>query len=65
MRQPIVNPRVNCISCGNCWTVAPQAFRQGADGKSEVIDLPDYAPEAAKIDQAVSGCPVQIISWQE
>lgn len=65
MRKPNYNPRENCIACGNCWSVAPNVFRQAADQKSEVIKLSDYEPEAAKIDQAIKECPVQIIGWVE
>ncbi|MFC1721376.1 ferredoxin [Patescibacteria group bacterium] len=65
MRKPVIGPRANCISDGNCWSVASKVFRQGADGKAEVIELSDYEAEADKIDQAISGCPSQIIKWQE
>jgi ferredoxin len=65
MKKPVINPRENCISCGNCQSVAPTVFRIGADGKAEVINSPDYAPETDAIDRAIRECPVQIISWQE
>jgi len=64
MRQPVINPRANCISCGNCQAVVPTVFRLGADGKAEVIKLPDYERYAANIDRAISECPVNIIKWQ-
>lgn len=65
MKKPIINPHENCISCGNCQSVAPDVFRLGANGKAEVINLPDYASHSDAVDRAIRECPVQIISWQE
>ncbi len=64
MRRPVINPRDNCIACGNCQAVAPTVFKVGADGKSEVISLPDYEKDASAVDRAIGECPVNIIKWQ-
>jgi ferredoxin len=59
-------PRVDqeaCISCGLCISTCPGVFRFNSDGKSECYD-PAGASEK-EIQQAIDGCPVQCISWQE
>ena len=64
MRKPVIKPRESCIACGNCIAVAPSVFKLGADGKAEIIPLPDYKKDVAFIDRAIKECPVNIISWK-
>jgi ferredoxin len=52
-----------CISCGLCVETAPEVFRLNDDNIAEVFD-PTGAPEE-KIMEAVDGCPVSCIYWQE
>jgi len=52
-----------CISCGLCADTVPEVFRMNDDNLAEVYD-PAGAPEA-KIQEAVDGCPVSCIYWQE
>lgn len=65
MRKPIINPRDNCIACGNCQLVAPNVFRLSGDNKSEVIEQESYEGETANIDRAIRECPVAIIKWTD
>lgn len=52
-----------CISCGLCVSTCPGVFRFNDDGKSEVYDA--AGATEGEIQQAIDGCPVQAISWQE
>lgn len=52
-----------CISCGLCTDTVPEVFRMNDDNLAEV-----YAPAGApveRIQEAVDGCPVSCIYWQE
>lgn len=51
-----------CIGCGACAATAPNTFKIGDDGKSEVIN-PAGDP-AETIQQAADGCPVQAITLE-
>jgi len=51
----------SCISCGLCISTCPGAFRFNNDGKSECFNQ-EGATEK-EIQQAIDGCPVQCISW--
>lgn len=51
----------DCISCGLCISICPEAFRFDSAGKSEC-----YNPAGASedgIQRAIDGCPVQCIRW--
>ena len=48
-----------CIGCGLCTTIAPDSFRLGDDGKSEVTDSSEGSEES--IQEAIDSCPVQAI----
>jgi ferredoxin len=52
-----------CISCGLCIECAPEVFRLDNSNLAEVYD-PAGAPEE-KIQEAMDGCPVSCIYWQE
>jgi ferredoxin len=52
-----------CISCGLCVDSVPEVFRLTRDNLAEVYD-PAGASEQ-KIQEAVDGCPVNCIYWQE
>ena len=52
-----------CISCGLCIDCAPEVFRLDNANLAEVYD-PTGAPEE-KIQEAMDGCPVSCIYWQE
>lgn len=52
-----------CISCGLCTDTVPEVFRMNDDNLAEVYE-PAGAP-VEKIQEAVDGCPVSCIYWQE
>jgi len=52
-----------CISCGLCVDTVPEVFRMDDDTLAEVYN-PTGASEE-KIQEAVDGCPVSCIYWQE
>lgn len=58
---PVVD-QDNCISCGLCISVCPGVFQFTSSGKSICFD-PSGATEQ-EIQQAIDGCPVQCISWE-
>lgn len=60
-----MTPKVDkekCIGCGACAAVAPNTFKIGDDGKSEVTN-PAGDPEET-IKAAADGCPVQAITLE-
>jgi ferredoxin len=52
-----------CTGCGLCEQIAPNTFRVGDEGISEVID--PQGDDEQTIQEAIDSCPVQAISWQE
>mgnify|MGYP000885931359 FL=1 len=59
--KPVVSD--NCISCGSCEAICPEVFKVES-GKAQVLAA-DYQAQQEKIDEAISACPVQAISWEE
>lgn len=61
MKKVIIEP--GCISCGTCQFTAPEIF--------EVTDVSRVRPNAPieqyaeKIEQAITLCPVQVISCEK
>jgi len=47
-----------CIGCGLCWTICPQVFASGKDGKSFVKAQKDIPC----VKEALESCPVSAIS---
>ena len=60
MKTPIVDAD-HCIGCGLCTEIAPEVFELNDDNIAVVKD-PAGAPEKI-IQQAISECPVDAISW--
>lgn len=52
-----------CISCGICVDSVPEVFSLNSTNLAEVYN-PTGAPEE-KIQEAMDGCPVSCIFWQE
>ena len=53
-----------CNDCESCMEVCPTVFKRNADtGQIEVLDLSEYPEEC--IDEAVSLCPADCITWEE
>jgi ferredoxin len=61
-KSPVVN-QDECISCGLCAEICPEVFRMNDQDISEVYNLTGAPPE--KIQEAIDGCPVQCIHWDE
>lgn len=51
-----------CIGCGTCVCFAPKTFALGKNGKAEVINQEGDLEE--KIQEAISSCPMQAISFK-
>jgi ferredoxin len=61
-KTPVVN-QDECISCGLCAEICPEVFRMNDQDISEVYNPAGAPPE--KIQEAIDGCPVQCIHWEE
>jgi ferredoxin len=63
--KPVVND--SCIACGTCEGICPEVFKvEDKDGKMiAVVQSADYDANKEKIDESISACPVQSISWEE
>jgi ferredoxin len=56
--------RKRCVGSGHCVDFAPQVFRQGEDGVSQVIGQPT-AEQVAAVREAWDTCPVLAIEISE
>ena len=68
IKQKSMKPKVDqatCIGCGAFAATCPMIFKMGDDGKSHVIEGVDYEANKACIDEAITICPVQAISWED
>ena len=63
MVKKAVVDKIKCIGCGSCAAVAPKSFRMTDEGKAEAI-MPAGDPEET-VGQAMEGCPVDAINWEE
>jgi ferredoxin len=62
MKLPVVELS-DCIVCGICAEVCPEAFRLNDLGYVEVLECEHYPEEA--VNEAIKNCPVDCIDWQE
>ena len=62
MKKAVVD-KDKCIGCGSCVAVAPKSFKLGDDGKAEVLE--PLGDSEGTIKQAIEGCPVGAIRWEE
>lgn len=58
-------PDVNetCIGCSACVAIAGEVFELNDEGISEVVYRESY--EDLDVDDSISACPVDAISWVE
>ena len=58
-------PNVNstCIGCSACVAIASEVFELNDEGLSVVKKLDSYNKE--DVDNAISACPVDAISWEK
>ena len=59
----VVIDQDGCIGCGLCASTCPEVFGMNDDNIAEVIKQPTEVTE--KVQAAVDGCPVQVISIEE
>jgi ferredoxin len=59
-RYPDVNE--TCIGCSACTAISDEVFELNDEGKSVVKALDNY--EGFSVDDSISACPVDAISWQ-
>jgi len=60
-KKKIVVDADTCIGCGTCEGIAPEYFKVGDDGISEVIKQYDEKDKDI-IEDAVDSCPSQAIT---
>lgn len=60
IRVPFVNN--NCIWCSACVAISPDVFKLNDEWKSVVIKKDNY--EWLWVDDSISACPVNAISWE-
>lgn len=61
LRKPHVNS--TCIGCAACTAISADVFEFDDDGMSIVKKCETY--EGLDVDDAISACPVNAISWQK
>lgn len=59
-KVPVVN--ASCIGCGACVAVASEVFEMNEEWLSVAKALDNY--EWKNVDDAISVCPVNAISWK-
>ena len=52
-----------CTGCGLCEEVCPEVFEMNEDDISEVHDAEGASED--KIQEAIDGCPVECIHWED
>jgi len=60
IKAPHVNE--NCIGCSACVAIAPDVFTLNEEGKAVVIARDSYDEE--EVNNAITACPVNAISWK-
>lgn len=61
LRKPHVNS--TCIGCSACTAISGNVFEIDENGLSRVRKCDTY--EGQDVDDSISACPVNAISWQE
>ncbi len=63
MVRKIIIDEDECISCGACADSCPDVFIMNDDNIAEVSDAEGASEE--EIQEAIDGCPVECIHWEE
>lgn len=53
-----------CIGCGSCAELCPDVFEMDEEAENARVILPEGGDEVC-IEEAISTCPVECISWEE
>jgi ferredoxin len=61
LRYPDVNE--TCIGCSACTAISDDVFELNDEGKSVVKYCASY--EGFSVDDSISACPVDAISWKD
>jgi ferredoxin len=61
-RIPVVDI-AECVDCGGCIELCPEAFKKNEMGYIEVVALSKY-PQSA-IQEAINICPADCMTWEE
>ncbi|RME54369.1 ferredoxin [Candidatus Woesearchaeota archaeon] len=66
MKYRIEHDRENCIACGSCWSICPEFWEQGEDGKSLLKNNKNNKLVIEEKDlecnkSAAESCPVNVI----
>jgi ferredoxin len=57
----VIVDKSKCIGCGLCTSIAPEVFKLGNDGISQVKDPKADKKFPDKVKEAAESCPVQAI----
>jgi len=62
-------PKINvdhnkCIACGTCYSLYPKCFKEGQQGKSQVVD-DDYKKNGYDKIEIINTCPAGAISIED
>ncbi|MFH1637716.1 MAG: ferredoxin [Candidatus Woesearchaeota archaeon] len=63
MKYKIEHDRENCISCGSCWTICPDSWEEGSDGKAQLKN--GEVDDLGCNKEAAEACPVNVIHITE
>jgi ferredoxin len=53
-----------CIGCGSCAELCPDVFEMDEEAEKAGVILPEGGDEEC-IEEAISTCPVECISWEK
>lgn len=53
-----------CIACGTCYSMYPNCFQQGEEGKSSIKDH-DYKKHGYNKEDIMASCPAGAISIED
>ena len=64
MSKTVVINRVECIGCESCVELCPEVFEFDEEDEKAFVRLPEGGDEEC-IEEAISTCPVECISWED